>query len=169
MVALLAAWGTEADDPETHAALGVRFQTPVPFSAPESIGLDAVALSNPPGAAPADVACEIVLCRMSADMEEAFGGDAGALLDYVKATFLATTEPAEGMVERTFVGQPSSGQTLTTAIPRPGRLEVHLVPLADGERLAVAVRSFDGAPAELADTVMATVAESLRDDDGSQP
>jgi len=169
VVALLAAWTAHADDPDTYHALGVGFRTPVPFSVPESIGLDAVALSHPPGAAPAEVTCEIVLCRMSADMQEAFGGDADALLEYVKSTFLGTAKPGEGTVERTFLGHPSSGQTLTTGIPRPGRLEVHLAPLSDGARLAVAVRSYDGAPAGLADKVMAAVAESLREGEATRP
>jgi hypothetical protein len=165
VVGLLSVCGTVAGgDAEEQSALGVRFATPVPFSAPESIGMGAVALSHPPDAGPGEVACEIVLCHMPAAMREAMGGEDGSLLEYAKSTFLGTSRPAEGSVERVILGAPSTGQTLSSKIPRPGRLEVHLVPLADGARLAVAVRTFGDASADLGETVMATLAGSLAEE-----
>ena len=123
--------------------------------------MDAVALSHPAGASPDEVLCELVLCRVSPAMREAMGADDGAVLEYVKSTFLGTARAGEGSAERELLGVPSVGQTLATRIPRPGRLEVHLVALADGARLAVAVRSYEDAPPDLGDGVMATLASSL--------
>ncbi len=152
-----------------HAALGVRLRTPVPFSAPADVGLETVALSHPPDAAPGEATCEVVLSRVDAAMRESFGNDDGALLEYVKSTFLGTAKPASGSAQRVILGRPSTGQTLTTGIPRPGRLEVHLVALADGGRLAVAVRSFGDDAAELGERVMTALAESLAEDGAAAP
>ena len=150
-----------AGDVDEHAALGVTFHTPVPFADAESIGMDAVALAHPPDVEFAEVTCEIVLCRMSAVMRERMGGDAATMLAYAKSTFLGTAKPAEGTSERTFLGSVSTGEILTTKMPRPARLETHLLPLSDGASLVVSVRTFDAAPEGLADQVMATLAESL--------
>ncbi len=143
---------------------GIAFDTPVAFSAPAEIGLDAVALVSPAEAAPEEAAMELRLVRIPADMLEAFGGDAGLVMDYVKADFFGTTLPGVHATERVFLGRTVAGSSQDTTIPRKGVMETYLVPLSGGAHVAIALWRCDDTSADASEATMSALAASLRED-----
>lgn len=139
----------------------LSLSTPVRFSAPTKVGLDAVALLHPAAAKLADATFSITLVELSAAMQKEMGLDEAGLLDYVKTTFLGTSLPATGHKERTILGRTSKGALLAQTIPRPSRIELHLVPLAGGARLALAFRHDEAMPAAEVAAIVEGVCASL--------
>lgn len=139
----------------------LTFSTPVPFSAPAKVGLDAVALLHPATATLADARFSITLVELSAAMQKEMGLDEAGLLDYVKTTFLGASQPPTGHKERTILGRASKGALLAQTIPRPSRLELHLIPLEGGARLALAFRHDESLPVAEVAAIVEGVCASL--------
>jgi hypothetical protein len=151
-----------ASDPgATCSALGVSFRSPLALAGPASAGLDAVVFAHPPDAPPAASVCEVFLVRLPVDLVQAMGGDDQQLREYSKTTFLGAAGPAQSRKERVILGAKVSGEILETRIPKPARVEAHLVPLAKGARLFLAVRAHEKMPAPEAEALIAAIAASL--------
>ena len=141
----------------------VSFETPMAFSGPSEIGLDAVALASPPDSEPGRGRLEITLVAVPKVMQEAMGNNDGDILAYVKSTFLGTAKPAESTVERSFLGQTIKGEAQKLTIPRPGALEVFLITLSDGDKAAVGLSRSSETPPEEAEAVMEMMARTLKE------
>lgn len=118
----------------------VTFNSPVEFSQPIEIGLDAVSLLNPPDADFKTVQTEIILVAVPKNMKEDLGNTDEDIIEYVKAVFLGTTEPPLETVDRSFLENTITGQVLDMVIPHDGMMEFYLVPLSNGDSLAIAFR-----------------------------
>jgi hypothetical protein len=138
-----------------------RFETPVAFSAPQKLGLDAVVFIHPADAAPGKGRLEISLASFPKDMVEGLGLGDKELLEYFKTTFLGAG-PGQKTVERSFLGKPVKGDAQKTTIPAAKRLETYLIPLPDGARLGLAISaSAQASDAEMEKTI-ARIAQTLK-------
>ncbi|NLI46673.1 MAG: hypothetical protein GX414_06150 [Acidobacteria bacterium] len=146
-----------------HAWWTVAFETPVPFSAPREIGMDAVALTHPPDTAGGVGRIEIVLAAAPKDMVDGMGMSDDELPGYFKTTFLGLSAPAVKKVERTFLGHAVAGGAQSTTIPRARNVESYLVPLAGGAKLFLAVGSDTDVPAADVEAVLAALARTLKE------
>ncbi len=146
-----------------HQWRGVAFTTVIPFSSPQDIGMDAVALTNPPESAPGQALFEITLVAVPKDMLESFGGNPADVLAYVKSSFLATAKAAERTVERTFLGAPVVGEAQGLSIPKPADLEVYYVPLSEDGGMVVAFSTDPSLDANQAETTKAKIASSFHE------
>ena len=90
----------------------VSFKTPVAFSSPQKVGLDAVALVYPPESGLGKGQLEITLVSVPKDMQESFGNKDAEILSYVKATFLASTLPATKSVQTLFLAGDRRGSAI---------------------------------------------------------
>lgn len=142
---------------------GVAFSTDIPFSSPRDIGMDAVALTNPPESAPGQALFEITLVAVPKDMLESFGNNPAEVLGYVKSSFLATAKPAERTVERTFLGAPVAGEAQGLNIPKPADLEVYYVPLSGGGGMVVAFSTDPSLDGNQAESVKTKITSSFRE------
>jgi hypothetical protein len=164
MVTMMAmAAPSQGADTFSHKWWRVGFETPIPFSEPIRLGLGAVALVNPPENGLGQGLMEITLVAVPKDMQESMGNDDKEILSYVKSTFLGTAKPAESDSERSFMGQASKGGIQKTTIPKPGELEIHLVALSDGDKVAVGLTRDANAPVEDARRVMDMLARTFKE------
>jgi hypothetical protein len=106
---------------------------------------------------------EITLVSVPKDMQESMGNKDADILSYVKATFLASTLPATKSVERSFLGRKVVGEAQSSSIPAPGELELYLIPLSDGDKVAVGFKRDNAMPKEKAESVINTVAQSFKE------
>ena len=141
----------------------VSFKTPIAFSSPQEIGLDAVALLHPPESGLGKAQMEITLVAVPKDMQESMGNKDAEIMSYVKATFLASTLPAAKSVERSFLGRKVTGEAQSSSIPKPGELELYLIPLSGGDKVAVGFKRDNAMPKDKAESVINTVAQSFKE------
>jgi hypothetical protein len=146
-----------------HTWWKIGFQTPVAFSSPEKIGLNAAALNHPPESGLGKAQMEITLVGVPKGMAEGLGNKDDEILKYVKTTFLGTAIPAAKKVERTFLGKKVAGEAQSTTIPKKGELEIYLIPLSDGDKVAVGFVRDAQFPQDKAEGVINTVAQSLKE------
>ena len=140
----------------------VGFQSPVEFSGPEKLGMGAVFFTHPPNAAPKQAKFEITLVLIKAQQIQAMGMDEAGLLAYVKSTYLGTAKPAEGHKERTINGSPVKGEVLSKKIPKSSSLELYLIPLPDGGKLALGFTACASLAKDEAEKIAGAVAESIK-------
>lgn len=155
-----AAWGAETF---SHSWGRVGFETPLAFSKPMDIGMGAVALTSPPQSGPGQGDLVITLVEVPKDLQESMGNNPAEVMNYVKSTHLGTTKPAQGARERTFLGQVVKGEVQQMAIPKPGELEVYMVSLPGGDKVAVALTRDQKIPADVAAKVMEMVAKTFKE------
>jgi hypothetical protein len=141
----------------------VGFKTPVPFSAPQKAGLDAVVLVHPPESGLGKGQMEITLVAVPKDMQESMGNEDAQILSYVKTTFLGSATPATKSVERSFLGRKVVGEAQSSSIPKPVELELYLVPLSDGDKVAVGFKKDVSMLKEKAENIIRTVAETFKE------
>ncbi len=152
--------GAGAND---HTWWKIGFQTPLAFSSPKEIGLDAAAMMHPPESGPGKAQMEITLVGVPKDMAESLGNKDAEILNYVKATFLGAATPATKKVERSFMGKKVAGEAQDTTIPKQGELELYLIPLTDGDKVALGFTRDAQFPKDQADGVINAVAQSLKE------
>lgn len=146
-----------------HKWWRVSFDTPIPFSEPIRLGMGAVALVSPPDKGLGQGGLEITLVAAPKDLQEGMGDNEKELLTFVKGTFLGATNPAESSAERSFMGQTAKGDVQKTSLPKPGELEIYLVALSDGDKVAVGLTRDLNTPAEEAMKVMDMIAQTFKE------
>jgi hypothetical protein len=139
------------------------FDTPVQFSGPVDIGLNAVTFVSPADSKPGDGHMEITLVSVPLDMAESMEHDQAMILGYLKSTFLATSKPGMKSTERSFLGKTVEGETVSSTIPKPGELEYYLVPYTDGSMVLIALRWDASTTKDEAAAVMDAIAETFRE------
>jgi hypothetical protein len=144
----------------------ISFQVPVAFSTPQKVGLDAAALVYPPESGLGQGQMEITLVAVPKDMAESLGNQDAEILTYVKTTFLGATAPVSRSVERSFLGKKVAGAAQSTSIPKKGELEIYLIPLSDGDKVAVAFSRDTAFARDKADSIITTVAQSFKEAKG---
>jgi len=154
------AWGAEVFK---HSWGKVAFETPVDFSKPEEIGMGAVALTSPSDSPQGKGNLVITLVYVPKDMQESMGNNPAAVMTYVKSTYLGTAKPAQRAKDITFLGQVVKGEVQAMTIPKPGELEVYLVRLSGGDKVAVALARGQDIPAAEAAKVMGMVAKTFKE------
>jgi hypothetical protein len=133
----------------------VTFETPLPLSPPMDIGIDAVTLSSP--------TMEIILVAVTKEMQEAFGNNDGDILEYIKTTFFAVSGPPTATVDRTFLGKKYTGEKHAATIPQPKILEIHLLTLKSGDKLALVMSHGNSLSDDDAEKVAAMIAATLKE------
>ncbi len=152
----------EAMQGQRHTWWKIAFSTPVAFSAPQEIGMDAVTLLLPPDATPGGGRLEITLVSIPKVMREGMGMKSDdELAGYVKSTFLGTAKPAEKTVERTFMGKKVAGGVQEVKIPRKAELTLFLIPLSGEDTLALALVRDAAVPADEAESVLGTISRTF--------
>ena len=123
---------TGAASPAPIELHGLNAAPPIPFSAPENAGLDALRIVHP-----ADARSDGEKLSLTA---VAFPKDSGMsdaeLLDYVKTTFLGASASGKP-VTRTFLGKKVAGQALEKKIPAPSNAEVFVVTKKGGDKVVL--------------------------------
>jgi hypothetical protein len=142
---------------------GVAFETPIEFSAPAKLGLNAVSLTAPPAGADGEDLMEITLVTVPADMAASMENDTALILGILKGTFLATSKPGTKIISRNFLGQKVEGEGLSTTIPKAGELAYYLVPLGEGAMILIALRWDEASTSEDVAAVLDMIAETLRE------
>lgn len=138
-----------------------RFETPLPFSGPQKLGLDAVSFIHPAELGIGQGKIEITLASFPKDMVEGMGMSERELFNYFKTTFLGAG-PGQKAVERSFLGKPVKGDRQVTAIPKARRLEAYLIPLPDGGRLGLAISAATEVPDADFEATAALAAKTLK-------
>jgi hypothetical protein len=133
------------------------------MSRPTETGPDAVIVTDPPEAPHGKALMEITLVAIPKDLREGLGNSDSEVLRYVRSTFLGTSKPVEKAVERPFLGRTAVGELLSSKIPAPREIEVYLIPLADGESMAVAFCRDISVPREEFEALMDTVSRSFQE------
>lgn len=111
---------------------GLKMTPPIPFSAPENAGLDALRVVHPAAAKAGGEKLSLTAVAFPKDS----GMTDAELLDYVKTTFLGTSD-AGRPVERTFLGKKVKGQALAKKVPAPSRAEVYVVTKKGGDKVVL--------------------------------
>lgn len=133
----------------------ITFQTPVALSPPMDIGIDAVTLSSP--------AMEVTLVAVAKEMQEAFGNSDGEILEYIKTTLLSVSGPPQATLARTFFAKKSTGEKYAATIPQPKSLEIHLLPLKSGDKLALIMSHDNSVSEDEAEKVAAMIAATFKE------
>jgi len=141
----------------------VSFQAPVAFSSPQKVGLDAVVLVHPPESGLGKGQMEITLVAVPKDMQESMGNKDAEIMNYVKTTFLGSALPATKSVERSFLGRKIVGEAQSSTIPKKVEVELYLIPLSDGDKVAVGFKTDSAMAKEKAEDIIKAVAQSFKE------
>jgi hypothetical protein len=141
----------------------VSFDLPLQFSGPVDIGVGAAAFVHPAESEPGQADIEITLVSVPVDLQLSLDNDEDAILDFVKSTFLGTTKPADESLERTFLGKKIVGGLQDITIPRKGQMETYLIPLSDGDMVAVSVMHEDGISVETSQRIVDALASTMKE------
>ena len=139
----------------------VAFDTPVPFSPPADIGLDAVSFRFPAESDPMESRMELTLVLASKGYVESMGGSKELLANMV-GVFLGLTK-YDAAEPRHVLGASIDGWKAKNTLPRVLYWEFHLVPIKDGSRVLVALARSDQATPEEAAQVLDMVSRTFRE------
>lgn len=154
LASVVAAPDARAADLTLH---GLKASPPIPFSAPEEAGLDALRVVHP---ADAKAGGE-KLSLTAVAFPKGSGMSDAELLDYVKTTFLATSAAGKP-VERSLLGRKVTGQALEKKIPAPSRAEVYVATKKGGDKVVLAL-VFASGFSEEAEAAIAAISATLRE------
>lgn len=84
----------------------------------------------------------IVFALFPPDMQEAFNSDNAQLIDYFKSVFMATSKPSSSTQTRKIGQIESIGEIVTTSIPAPSELEIHLIEHSNKNKVGIGFKSF---------------------------
>ena len=118
---------------------GVTFETPVAFSTPRKLGLDAAVLVYPKRQKPGKGAMELTLAAISPDMRESFGNDDAAVISYVASTFLGASGQAQQSSALRVLEKEIAGHRYHSTIPATQDTDLYLIPLPGGGHIALAL------------------------------
>lgn len=154
--ALLAAATSDAGGaPPAVEIHGLKVSPPIAFSAPAPAGLDALLVVHPADARAGGEKLSLTAIAFPKDS----GMTDSDLLDYVKTTFLATSDAGKP-VERSFLGRKVKGQALEKKVPAPSRAEVYVVTRKGGDKVVLAFVFGLGFATE-AETAIAGIASTM--------
>lgn len=136
---------------------GLKAAPPIPFSAPEEAGLDALRVVHPADAKAGGEKLSLTAVAFPKDS----GMSDAELLDYVKTTFLATSAAGKP-VERSLLGRKVTGQALEKKIPAPSLAEVYVATKKGGDKVVLAFVLAPGFSEE-AEAAIAAIAATLRE------
>ena len=143
---------------------GLAFSTPVEFSPPVEIGLDAVGFLTPKNATMPNATLELRMVHITREMLESFGGSKEEALNYVRITFFGTAETGSPLASRNMLGAEVAGTTQAVTIPRHGVLELYLLPLSKGAHVVIGLFCYDTKSQQLVQETMDMIAETLHED-----
>ncbi|MBU1568175.1 MAG: hypothetical protein KJ630_21445 [Proteobacteria bacterium] len=141
----------------------VAFNSPVPFSPPKEIGMDAVALLYPAKSKLGQSQLEVTLVALPKEMQESFANNDVEIANYVKGTFLASAKSSEKTTKRTFLGIQAVGEIQSTSIPKSSTLELYLLPLSDGDKIAVAFSKDSAMASDAAEGIIKMIASTFKE------
>ena len=156
-VVLTAAPFASAAGPAAFQLHGLSAEAPIPFSAPEEAGLDALRVVHPADAKAGGEKLSLTAVAFPKDS----GMSDAELLDYVKTTFLATSA-AGTPVERTLLGKKVTGQALEKKIPAPSLAQVYVATKKGGDKVVLAFVFAPGFASE-GEAAIAAIAGSLKE------
>ena len=136
---------------------GLKAAPPIAFSAPENAGLDALRVVHPADAKAGGEKLSLTAVAFPKDS----GMTDAELLDYVKTTFLATSDAGKP-VERTLLGKKVKGQALEKKIPSPSFAEVYVATNKTGDKVVLAF-VFPASFAKDAEATISAIAASLKE------
>jgi hypothetical protein len=162
LVATLAAFAAGAQpagavSPVPIELHGLKATPPVSFSLPESAGLDAVRVVHPADAKAGGEKLSLLAVAFPKDS----GMTDAELLDYVKTTFLATSDSGRP-VERTLLRKKVKGQALEKKIPSPSLAQVYVATKKGGDKVVLAFVFTPGFANE-AEAAIAAITGSLKE------
>jgi hypothetical protein len=153
----------QAKDMNAYSIGGVTFQSPLPFSPPSKVGLDASSLIYPASSSAGRGECELTFVSISKKMQDEMKCTDREMLDYVKSTFLAISGKAKAHRKRSFIGKTVTGDVLECSIPVKSHIEVYLIPLSRGNKLAVSFKYTDKIASVDVEKVINTVASTMKE------
>lgn len=154
LASVVAAPGARAADFTLH---GLNAAPPIPFSAPEEAGLDALRVVHPADAKAGGEKLSLTAVAFPKDS----GMSDAELLDYVKTTFLATSAAGKP-VERSLLGRKVTGQALEKKVPAPSHAEVYVATKKGGDKVVLAFVFVPGFAQE-AEAAIAAISTSLKE------
>jgi hypothetical protein len=159
VAALVCSGGFSAAGDPTFAVEvhGLKFASPVAYSAPASAGTDALLLVHPADAKPGGEKMSLTAIAFPKDC----GMSDAEILEYAATTFLATSTSGKP-VERTFLGKKATGQSLEKTIPAPARAEVYVVTKENGDKVFLGF-VFSPSFAKEAEKAIADAAATLKE------
>lgn len=144
-----------AEPPRVVEVHGLKFTSPVRFSAPAAAGLDALAVVHPADANSGGEKLSLTAVAFPKDS----GMTDADLLEYVKSAFLATTSPGRP-VERTLLGRKVKGEALEKKTPAPSLAEVYVATKKSGDKVVLGFVFSPGFAKEAGEAI-AAIAASL--------
>jgi hypothetical protein len=141
------------------AAQGVSFETPVAFSQPAHVGLEAAELDFPSTAKMGADSLHITLVRLEPQQPPRTDEQR---LDAARGAFFGTVGPVKAYKDRMFLGQVVHGDV--DSPDGSTKQELYLVPLDGARRLVVGFVWTGALPDDEAERIIATVARTMRAD-----
>lgn len=126
-----------------YSVNGLAFKLHLKFSAPIKSGMDAYTFSYPDAPGTGGEKFEITLVFMDKDMIDSLNMTENEQYMYVKSVYFGTSDDADKKIERTFMGTKITGEYLECSIPRESTLELFIIPLKNGGKLAAGFKKYD--------------------------
>ncbi|MCP9928454.1 hypothetical protein [Cyanobium sp. CH-040] len=146
---------------------GFCFRSPLPLSAPQPVGLDALLVAHPPGAAAGEERFSLTAVRFPPEVTDTKAGMTPAeLRDTVKVAFLAGQSRDGTPLQRRILGRMVEGEAFTTPIPAPSLGEVFVLRRSDGDSVVLGFKLRQDWAAQGRELITAITA-SLREGEAS--
>jgi|GEM_PF-2619022 len=146
-----------------YTSQGLTFETPVLFSLPSKLGIDAQSLVFPAQTKPGKESFEIVLVSFSKAALTLQKMTEKDLVDYVKTTFLGGGNGSGKNKTLRLMGKNIMGELCETSIPKPSLIEAYPLTLKDGSKAVIAFKYRKDMDARKAESIVKKVAETLKE------
>jgi hypothetical protein len=124
---------------ETVVAMhGLCFRSPLPLSAAQAVGLNALQVAHPPDGKPGEERFSLTAVRFPPEATDTKAGMTPAeLREYVTVVFLAGGGSDGQPVRRRLLGRWVEGESFSTSIPAPSLGEVFVLRRRDGDSVVL--------------------------------
>jgi hypothetical protein len=143
-----------------YEVLGLNFATPLEFSEPIEVGLDAQQLLYPASSELGNETLRILIVRFSSEAQQNIQPEI-SLLEYVKGVFLGIPNLTGESKEREFLGQMVTGEVIMTDFPQKRELEIYLLELSNNDQVAIIFESSDNIATEIKEKMINSISTSL--------
>jgi len=128
------------------------------LSGAETIGLDAqqFTLSTKEGGE-----LQIVFAKFDSQSQAAMNMSDAELINYAKTSFLGSGKPAQSNKERIILGLPSIGEIISSKIPVPSTIEIHLFSCSSQTKYVLGFKADIGMDAAKLDKTIVEITGSL--------